>query len=312
MKKNLLNLVKGFIIFLSLMIADNLFADSKNCQNLSGINRITGIDNQKIDVNQIAAWISNDGVLYSDPYTGQGGFFFPKGESSDKTLVYTAGPWLVGKINNEIRSASVMYATEFQPGMILANGLPDDPQNPRYKVFKFTASNWDSPEMVADRAEAIVQGMEDKLYGDQMLYCVFNDGASHSGVWALPPIGIEVRMTVFGFNRPGPQGSAIFVRYVFINKGTAELKNAYFGQFFDNDLGQSSNDMVGCDSTLGVAFTYNRDPNDDVYGTVVPCFGCDIMQGPVVPSPGDTAYLPDQTPLIDYKILRTTSFAYYT
>ncbi len=286
-------------------------ADNSSLKSPNSLNKAMTIDHKLIDVNQIAAWMSNDGILCSDPVTGQSGLYYPKGAPSDHAIIYTAGLWLVGKINGEIRSAAADYATEFQPGMILANGAPDDPSDPKYKIFKFTKENWDSPEMAADRAEAIAQGMEDKMYGDQMLYTVYNDFADHSGVWTLSPIGLEVHQTTFGFNQTGAMGNTIFIKYTFINKGSSPIEDAYVAQFFDPDNGGSSDDAVGCDTTLGIGYVYNMDGFDDVYGTAVPSFGCDFFQGPVVPSPGDTAYLPGQDPIPDYKVLPMTSFGPY-
>jgi len=301
-------------ILVLLLIGDVVVAKVANNSSLkspNSLNKAMAIDHKLIDVNQIAAWMSNDGILCSDPVTGQSGLYYPKGAPSDHTVIYTAGLWLVGKINGEIRSAAADYATEFQPGLILANGAPDDPSDPKYKIFKFTKENWDSPEMAADRAEAIVQGMEDKMYGDQMLYTVYNDFADHSGVWTLSPIGLEVHQTTFGFNQTGAMGNTIFIKYTFINKGSSPIEDAYVAQFFDPDNGGSSDDAVGCDTTLGIGYVYNMDGFDDVYGTAVPSFGCDFFQGPVVPSPGDTAYLPGQDPIPDYKVLPMTSFGPY-
>lgn len=298
----------GLSVLILFLVASVAYPEHKGVRALS---KTTVLDNKQIDVNQIAAWMSNDGILCSDPVTGQSGLFYPKGGPADQAVIYTAGLWVVGKINNEIRSAAADYATEFQPGLILANGSPDDPGAAKYKIFKFKAEEWDSPAMAADRAEAIAQGMEDKMYGDQMLYCVYNDYASHSGVWTKPPIGLEVHMLTFGFNRLGALGNTIFIKYTFINKGTSVINDAYVSQFFDPDLGGAGDDGVGCDTLLGVGYVYNMDNYDDHYGASVPCFGCDFFQGPVVPAVGDTALVPGQPPLLDYKVLQMTSFGPY-
>ncbi len=276
------------------------------------LSKINTIDYKLMDVNNIAAWFSNNGINCSDPVTGQSGLYYPNGAPTDHTVIYTSGLWVLGKIGGEIRSAAADYATEFQPGMILGvGGLPDDPNDSKYRVFKFTRDNWDSPEMAQDRAEAIAQGMENKMYGDQMLYCVYNDYANHSGVWTKDPIGLEVHQLVFGYRLPSALKNVIFIKYTFINKGTQPLEDAYVAQFFDPDDGGASDDGVGCDTTLGIGYAYNMDDNDDVYGAAVPCFGCDFLQGPVVPSVGDTAYLPGEEPIPDHKVLSMTAFAVY-
>lgn len=278
---------------------------------LRSLHKSATFDAKMIDVNQISAWIPNDGLLCSDPSTGQSGLWYPKGGPTNQSIIYTAGLWVLGKINNDVRTAIADYSTEFQPGLILSSGAGDDPAASKYQVFKFKAEDWDSPTSAAERAEAINQGMEDKMYGDQMLYFVMNDYASHAAVFTKAPIGLEVHTTVFGFNRVGPLGSTIFMKYTFINKGAEDLTEAYCAQFFDPDLGQSNDDAVGCDTTLGIGYVYNMDNYDDNYGNAVPAFGCDFFQGPVVPSPGSVANLPGQAPLLDHKIMSMTSFASY-
>lgn len=299
-------------ILLLFLVTNLVFSKEEGSKRPMKLQKTMGLDHKMIDVNQIASWISNDGILCSDPSTGQSGLFYPKGSPTDHAVIYTAGLWVVGKIAGDIRSAAADYATEFQPGMILGvGGAPDNPSDAKYKIFKFTAENWDSPEMAADRAEAIAQGMEDKLYGDQMLFCVYNDYEDHSGVWTKAPIGLEVQQLAFGFNRVGALGNTIFIKYTFINKGNDVLEDAYVAQFFDPDNGGSGDDAVGCDTTLGIGYVYNMDNYDDNYGAQVPSFGCDFFQGPVVPSVGDTAYLPGQDPIPDHKVLQMTSFGPY-
>ena len=299
-----------FLIIVAGLTTQSFSRETENQAKLKKPGDDVASRSRMIDVNNIAMWVQPNGVLCSDPVTGRSGLYFPKGAPSDHTVIYTAGLWVLGKIAGDIRSAAACYETEFQPGMILGvGGQPDDPADQKYKVFKFTAEDWDSAEMAADRAEAIAQGMEDKMYGDQMLYCVYNDYADHSGVWGKPPIGLEVHQTTFGFDRTGALGNTIFIKYTFINKGSDVLEDAYVAQFFDPDIGGAQDDAVGCDTTLGVGYAYNMDGFDEVYGVEVPCFGCDFFQGPLVPSVGDTAYLPGQDPLPDYKVLRMTSFS---
>ncbi|MCI0514050.1 hypothetical protein L0128_12615 [candidate division KSB1 bacterium] len=165
--------------------------------------------------------------------------------------------------------------------------------------------------MAAARAEAAAQGMEDRFYGDQMLFTVFNDRADHARVWTMPPIGLEVRLTAFAFRGIRGLENAIFMKYEIVHKGTENLTEAYIAQFFDPDLGQAGDDAIGLDTTLQVGYVYNIDPADDVYQTRIPCFGCDWLQGPMIPAPGETATAPGATPLFDYKVLPLTGFAFY-
>ena len=56
--------------------------------------------------------------------------------------------------------------------------------------------------------------------GDQVVWAVMNDGdpTAHS-VFQTPPMGIEVQMTIFGFDSPDAFGDMMFVKELLINKG---------------------------------------------------------------------------------------------
>jgi hypothetical protein len=289
----------------------DIFAKIQGAKSVASLKKTMLFDPQQLDINNIAAWFSNDGILFSDPGTGQSGLYYPRGASHDHAIIYTAGLWVIGKVNGDLRSAATCYSTEFQPGLILPNGAADDALNPRYRIFKFDRNNWDIPVMASDRAEAISQGMEDRMYGDQMLFYVFNDQTDHKNVWTTLPIGLEVHLTAFAFRRIRSLENTIFIKYEFINKGKLNLTDTYVAQFFDPDLGQSNDDGIGLDTTLSVGYVYNVDNDDDVYRERTPCFGCDLLQGPIIPSPGDRALVPGSNPLIDYKILPMTAFAAY-
>jgi hypothetical protein len=61
-------------------------------------------------------------------------------------------------------------------------------------------------------------------------------------------------------------------------------------QWADPDLGDASDDFVGCDTSRSLCYVYNGRATDAMYGTSIPAVGFDIVQGPVVPgAPGDTA-----------------------
>jgi hypothetical protein len=113
-------------------------------------------------------------------------------------------------------------------------------------------------------------------------------------------------MTVFGFMQYWED--VIFFKYHFINKGSKPLLDAYTAIWMDPDIGYYHDDYAGCDSALGLAFAYNGDDFDDVYGYDIPALGCDILQGPMVDSPGDTAFFPDGSVYPDKKILGMTAF----
>ncbi len=204
-------------------------------------------------------------------------------------------------VNGELRTACADYATEFQPGMILPNGRPDDAAKSEYKIYTYNKGD------VVDQT-ALDQGCPSEVLGDKMMFCVFNDMTDHSNVFLTPPIGLEVTLTAFGFDRPGALGNTLFYKFKLTNKGVRTLDSAFVSMFFDPDNGDGNDDYVGCDTDLGIAFVFNGDNYDYKYGAEVPALGCDFFQGPIVDAPGESAVLPDGTVLADKKILGMTSF----
>lgn len=256
-----------------------------------------------LDINMIECYVTNDGSFGEHPTTGGDGFYFPKGQRT-LSIIYTAGIWFVGKQNGEIKSAVNCYGAEFQPGVILSPGVPDDPLDPKYKMYKYNAGD-------AIDADAIAQGCPDEILGDQMLFAVYNDICDHSPIWGKPPMGLEVQHTVFGFNRSGALGHTVFQRMRVINKSDTDMLESYVGIFYDPDLGFANDDYTGCDSNLGLAIIYNGDGYDEKYGVGVPAMGSDFFQGPIVPSPGEDATLPDGTVIPDSKIMGMTAYFAY-
>ena len=159
------------------------------------------------------------------------------------------------------------------------------------------------------------------ILGDMFHWYVMNDGdaATHQNLWGTVPMGVEVQTSVFGFNQAGALGNIMFVRWVAINKGTDDLDSVYVSMWHDDDVGDASDDLVGCDTLLSVGYTYNAGA-DMLYGAAVPAAGADFFQGPLVASEGDTASILTWSQDSSYyvrtvngkKRLGLTSFAKYT
>jgi hypothetical protein len=153
------------------------------------------------------------------------------------------------------------------------------------------------------------------IIGDQTLWCVYNDAnpAQHFW-WESAPLGVEVQQTVFGWSRFSPRYSEyndlLFIRWLIINKGVNFLDSMYVSIWSDVDLGHSGDDFVGCDSLSSLGYCYNSSDYDEEYGEHPPAVGFQVLQGPVLSSPGDTAiYLGRK--IDGYKNLPMTSFVYY-
>ena len=194
------------------------------------------------------------------------------------------------------------------------NGIDDDEDgeiDEANEVIRF-----DITEPLANRVDRVVNlaaGERPAILGDQTIWWVMNDrGGTHESTDS-PPIGLEVHGTAFAFNTAGDIGNTTFYKYNVFYKGNVPLENTYMGIFSDPDLGNFDDDYIGSDTTLGLGYVYNSDDNDEGgegYGTAPPAAGYDFFQGPIVPSPGDTAYVSGR-PVPDFTNLEMTTFAYY-
>jgi hypothetical protein len=129
------------------------------------------------------------------------------------------------------------------------------------------------------------------LIGDFTAWCVYNDGKAKAlrTFTDVDPQGIEVRQTVFGFSSKAIVGNMLFFRYSLVNTGKVAdvLDSVYFSIACDPDLGDYNDDLVGCDTTLSCAYTYQISA-DKLWGSNPPCFMVDFFQGPVSYIPGVT------------------------
>ena len=150
---------------------------------------------------------------------------------------------------------------------------------------------------------------------DQVIWFVCNDldPDATNNLFGSPPIGLELQVTVWGYKEENSfLGQAVFKRYRIINKSGMVIDSMYLGQWVDADLGTYVDDLVGCDTSLNIGYAYNGNPDDgdfrrfDLYP---PAIGYLLLQGPILPSPGDTAIF-DLQPKPDYRNLHLTSFAY--
>jgi hypothetical protein len=153
---------------------------------------------------------------------------------------------------------------------------------------------------------------------DQTLYYVGNDlnPTLTYNLLGSPPIGLEMHRTIWGYHRTGPPGTpeafnnAIFSSTILINKSGAAIDSMVVAQWVDPDVGDASDDFVGCDTMRQLGYAYNGKASDATYGSVVPAPGYVLLQGPIVPSAGDHALFRGQLRQ-GYSNLKMTSFVPY-
>lgn len=245
------------------------------------------------------------------------------GSAGDKSPNYASGLWIGGTVDLGGGTLDTLvivseYASEYAPGP-MENGtfMEDKPEYRVYKLYRDSLANnpnddyenwpydqgapwrvdttWLIDTITLDPLVLDTTGIDEisdpypDMIGDQMLWSVFNgadpdrhDGRTDAG--ETGPMGIEVKQTIFGFDRLGSLGNIVFMRYRVYNKGNDTYNNFMLSLWCDPDLGSAGNDYVGCDTNLSVGYVYNSVATDNQYpGVAVPCMGFDFFQGPLVP-----------------------------
>lgn len=256
--------------------------------------------------------------------------------SYNQSFLYQGGIAATGYVNGQLRASWMAKASliqEFQPGKWGTN--PDDSDARFYVVNKSDAPgsrayiDWQTAvELGASFKDMDGDGVYDPnvdvpdILGDRTSWTVYNDGTDISirtdGL-QTQPLGLEVHQQVFAFARDNELGNVVFLRYRMINVTENDIDSLIFSIWTDPDIGEATDDLIGSDIELSLGYCYNNgDDNDGTgpYGSNPPAFGVDFFQGPIVSSPGDTAYRflgpqfgVDTIP--DFRNLPLTSFTFY-
>ncbi len=277
-------------------------AKSETDKLINNNNSSRDIDYEVWDGNQISTWHRNTGNIVDYHMTGNSGLEWPKG--SGNTAVFQSGLWLAaGKINGveEIRTAAAEYTSEYVPGNL---GIPDSSQYRIYTIYSGDdPSNPDWVDWPVDQGAPWVDVDSNGVYdpyvdhpdiiGDMFQWYVMNDGdaAQHTLLWGTQPLDVEVRVSLFGFDHPGVMGNTLFIKFQIINSGLNQLDSMFVSLWSDPDLGDASDDLVGCDPEDNLGFCYNDFGGDVMYGDAPPVVGYVFLQTPIIPSPGDTAWV---------------------
>lgn len=277
-------------------------------------------DAYRLYINNINLPLNRKGIIAAvniedpDPnISGEGGKF------ANVVFLFSSGFFLSGYRNGELwanANASASLVEDYIHGTV-ADGSSD----PRAVMYVLRADepafgkgwqDWkDAVALGADFYDGDGDGVYDPvdrngngkwdpdedspdILGDETVWCVYNDGvAAPARRWSVDPVGIEVRQTVFAFASAGPLGNIVFVRYRFkyvgLNKpdDPDKMTDVYFSVWSDPDLGDHTDDHVGCDTLRDAAYCYNKGP-DAEYGNQPPCFLTDFFSGPVAYIAGET------------------------
>lgn len=150
-----------------------------------------------------------------------------------------------------------------------------------------------SPKPTMETDAGIVRGgilSDQVLKGDQTIWWIFNDMGNTHTESNGQAIGLEIRAQAFAFSTNDEINNMTFYTYEIINRSTYELRETYFSQWVDADLGYAFDDFIGCDVKRGLGYCYNGDesdgPGSGSYSGIPPAVGIDFFQGPYMDPDG--------------------------
>ncbi len=246
-----------------------------------------GVLQRAVAVNRLALEITNCGSFASDHLmdgagSSYGGLVYPRG--SGKLLAYAGGLWVSGRAAGALRTAITEYATEFVPGP----GTPGGPglDTLRYRVY--SASRADTAGRGEWMARAVPlgapvdsAGRQPGILGDQTLWTVDTDAGVTSQLYGRgprTPIGLEVQLTAYAFDRAPVLQDVVFLHYRIIHRGSVALDSAYVGLWYDADM-RTAQTPAASDSSLDLGYVY-RTTDDVEYGAAGPATGLMLLRGP--------------------------------
>ena len=172
------------------------------------------------------------------------------------------------------------------------NYRPEDGDYPYYDIDNELCHS-QVPTM-DESVEGSIEGSilaDQVIKGDQTIWWVFNDNGNSHTESSGQSIGLEIRAQAFAFSTNDEINNMTFYTYEIINRSTYELRNTYFSQWVDPDLGYAYDDFVGCDVKRGLGYCYNGKDQDgsgtaETYSGNPPAVGIDFFQGPYMDADG--------------------------
>jgi len=125
--------------------------------------------------------------------------------------------------------------------------------------------------------------------GVSAAYCVFNDASIHQNSGGKP-LNVDVHQLIYqtAFSVGGVIVDDVnLVRFTLVNRGADTLTDVQLGIFNDFDLGNSTDDFIGCDTRISLAYVYNglsSDAGSNGYGYTPPAFGIAMLSRPMASS----------------------------
>jgi len=298
------------IIFVLILVSTIFSKDNKNKRLNTSLQKPQETSDIWLDVNRFRSIFRNNGIWHFDVIANTEGTEWPAG--SGDSPIFASGQYIGAKVNGEIKVAAIQHsATEFQAGEIDSPGVALNPKDPKYRWYELRSDgtgDWDN--WPTEQGARIDENGDPLLIGDQTIFSVWNDLTDHAE-YGTNKLSVEVRQTAFAFDNFNALGDVQFIKWQLVNKSGQFWDSTYFSVWQDPDLGDASDDLIGCDSIFGMGFCYNAYNDDQTYGIAPPATGVDFVQGPIIEELGSNVTLPDGSVLQDKRMLQMTCFDHW-
>ena len=257
----------AFALSLPLLVA---FSDSpKDKGNRKQISIIEDV--RQLNINNIDLPLVNDGSVGEN-----GQAWYPNGQTS-LSFLFQGGFATTGYVDGELRASWMAKASlieEWQAGIWGMN-----PADPLAKFYEVSIKDGPGSQAYIDWADAVSLGADfidvdgngqydpyiDRpgLLGDKTYWTVFNDGTPMSQ--RMPrlgtlPLGQEIKQTAWAYDRGGYLDDIIFFRFQLTNTDTSDIDDLIFSVWEDPDIGDFTDDLIGCDTILDIGYLVNNIP----------------------------------------------------
>jgi hypothetical protein len=259
------------------------------------------LSQQRVFYNSKILDINNIRIISNNIGEGYWGRWF-SGEWED--IVFSEGLFFIGKIDDSLHLAEILWGSLFSPGPIIDNqpAIISHPEDSlKYRVYKITkgdssSSNIDVKEWPLNFGAPVTQNKRLKLYADQMLWTSYNALNVKTRNYAInyPPTPIEVHQTSFAYGEGAANigdfpEDVVFYEYTIINKGNKQIDSAYLGLWTDINFNRNIYiNFPGVDTLLQLGYCWGGN-SSYLDSTSILAVGFVQLYGPAVLSPGSSA-----------------------
>ena len=295
--------MKNILIIFALVVCNNISLSNNEKQSYSIPYSVIRTQ-VMINANNISTWVQNTGTFNQDiRTTNTPGFEWPKG--SGKFAIFTAGLSMGAYVNGGLRLATISYNGEYAPGYSNAGMGYTDLNFKIYKVKKGDNAannpdyaNWGlmvpygAPYIDIDgngQFNPLVDKPGVKGAGQTIYQCI-TDGFPENHTTGegfgggTIPLYSEMHFTAWSYDSIPQLADVQFIKMEVTNKNTLRWDSTFFGIVCDPDVGNASDDYIGCDLSRNLGYCYNGTDHDgngtgNSYGLHPPAVGIDLVKG---------------------------------